>query len=98
MTTFWENELTIFFADFGINAVYGAATIKVLFHNAYEAATLFGQEIASANPFIEVKTADLEEIQVGELLTIDGVEYKVKDPPRPDGTGISIINLTKEGL
>ena len=94
---FWEDDLPIFFKDFAIDAEWNGKTIRAIFHNAYEAVTLFGSDIESKNPFVEVQDSDIEGIVPGDTITVGSVEYKVKDPPQPDGTGITILILTKEG-
>ena len=94
---FYETDLSAFFTDFAIDAEWNGKPIKIIFHNAYEAVTLFGSDIESKNPFVEVQDLDIEGIASGDVISIDSVEYKVKDPPQPDGTGITVLMLTKEG-
>lgn len=95
MTTFWENDLDIFFNDFGIDATYGANTIKVIFHNEYEVMTLFGGIVESKNPFLEIKDSDIVGATHSSTITIGGVAYNFIEI-RPDGTGITIVELSKD--
>jgi hypothetical protein len=93
---FWEDDLPIFFKDFAIDAEWMGKTIEAIFHNAYEAVTLFGSDIESKNPFIEVQDSDIQGIASGDTVTIDSVDYKVMGPPQPDGTGITLLMLSKD--
>ncbi len=93
--SFWVDDLDVFFADFGINATYGLSTIKVLFHNEYEAAALFNQEIESRNPYVEVKDSDVTGITHASTLVINSTTYHVKEV-KPDGTGITVLVLSKD--
>lgn len=92
---FWIDDLAAFFEDFGIDAVWNGTTFKVIFHNAYEAVTLFGSDIESKNPYIEAKDSDVAGIVKGNMLTVNGTAYKVMTP-QPDGTGITVIELSKD--
>jgi hypothetical protein len=95
MAAFGEEDLDCFFTDFAEEALWKGKTIPVIFHNEYEAVSLFSMEIASAHPFIEVKDLDIEGLVIGDPIKIKDTDYEVKDPPQADGTGISILILTR---
>lgn len=92
---FWEDDLALFFTDFAIDAEWAGKDIKVIFHNAYEAVSLFGADVESKNPFLEVKDSDIEDMGHDETITIAGVAYLVRSI-QADGTGISLIMLSKD--
>jgi len=92
---FYENDLPAFFTDFAIDAEWSGKTIKVIFHNAYEGVTLFGSDIESKNPFIEVQDSDIEGMAQRDVISITGTDYYVIGI-QPDGTGITILILSKD--
>lgn len=94
--TFWQDDLPIFFKDFGVDATWNSTTFKVLFHNAYEAVTLFNLDIGSKNVYVETKDSDVVGAKDGDPFTVNGVAYKVIGPPQPDGTGITVLELSKD--
>jgi len=89
------SDLSTFFEDQAIDALWNAVTYKVIFFNEYEAVALFGAEIESRNPHILVKESDFSGITHDSTITIGGVAYKVKSP-QPDGTGVMLIELSKD--
>ena len=88
-------DLDTFFSDFGVDAVWNNTTFKVIFHNAYEAVTLFGLDIESKNPYVEIKDSNVPGIAQGDAFTVNGTPYKVIGI-QPDGTGITILTLSKD--
>ncbi len=92
--SFWIDDLDLFFSDFAISADWNGKEIKIIFHNAYEAATLFGQDIESKDPYVEAQDSDVEGLVHGDVLEINSVSYQVREI-RPDGTGITAVMLTK---
>ena len=88
-------DLDTFFSDFGVDAVWNVTTFKVIFHNAYEAVTLFGLDIESKNPYVEAKDSDVVGIAQGNTFTVNATAYKVIGI-QPDGTGITILTLSKD--
>lgn len=84
---FVEN-LTAFFADFGVPATLGAATITVIFDAAY--ADPLG--IAGTEPRATCASADVAALVQGSPITIGGKAYTVRDK-QPDGTGITVLLL-----
>ena len=74
--------------------VWNAVAYKGVFHNEYEAAALFGGEIESRDPYVEVKESDFSGITHADTVTIDTVVYHIK-AREPDGTGLLILRLSK---
>jgi len=93
--SFGENDLGVFFSDFAIDANWKGTEVKVIFHNAYEAVTLFGSDIESKNPFVEVQDSDIEDMAQRDLIKIGGTNYYIINI-QADGTGITILMLSKD--
>jgi hypothetical protein len=91
-----QDDLSVFTdEDFGVDVVFGAATVKAIFHNEYESIPLFSGEVESRNPYIEGRASDFPNIAHDSIVTIGGVAYKAKEI-KPDGTGMTVIELSKD--
>lgn len=91
MPAAFVEDLTVFFADFGVPAVVGVApAVTVIFDKAYIAA-LMGR-VESVGPECVGRTADLDVLEQGDPITIDGVPYTVTGND-PDGTGLTVLQL-----
>jgi hypothetical protein len=80
--------------EFAVAAIYtptgGTATsIKVLFHDEYD--ELSGVE--NYRYWIEAKTSDMPAAKIDEPIVIEGITYKIKEPPHHTDDGTSIIEL-----
>jgi len=80
--------------EFAVAGIYtptgGTATsIKVLFHKEYD--ELSGAE--NYRYWLEAITSDVSAAKVDEPIVIEGVTYKIKEPPHHTGDGMSIIEL-----
>lgn len=85
-------DLSVFFADFGVPAVVGVDTaITVIFDKAY-IAQLNGR-LEGENPECLGRTEDIGDMQEGDPITIDGIPYTVVGAPQSDGTGLTILQL-----
>lgn len=92
------DDLAVYFdvtGGFAQNAVYTpdggvATTIPVIFDNI-EVPEL-GME--SAQIGCQAKTTDVAAAKPGETITIGGVTYKIKNPPRHNTGGITDIDLS----
>jgi hypothetical protein len=93
MAPFWIDDLDVFFRDFATEALWKGVEVKVIFHNEYEAVTLFAGQIESSHPYVEVKSSDIESAAHGDVLEIDGTQYYVS-AIKPDGTGITVLELS----
>ncbi len=89
------DDLPTFFADHGVDATWNGTTFKVIFHNEYEAVSLFGVEIESKNPFMEVKDTDIAGMAHGNTVTINATAYKVKNIQAGE-FGTKIVILSKD--
>jgi hypothetical protein len=92
MPAAFVEDLTLFFADFGVPAVVGVnPAITVIFDRAY-ISQLSGR-VAGSGPECLGLTADLGAMREDDTITIDGVPYSVAGEPQSDGTGLTILQL-----
>ncbi|MGB2832988.1 MAG: hypothetical protein WBC07_08525 [Methylotenera sp.] len=78
-------------SEFAVNASFNGQSFNVIFDNAYAE----GLGMAGTNPFITAKASDLGGAVAGELITVNGINYTVANPPASDGTGLVILQLEK---
>jgi hypothetical protein len=79
------------------DVTWDAVVYKGIFHNEYEAAVLYAGEIESKNPFVEMRDVDVPDLVHDDLLTIEGLNYRVIGI-QPDGMGMTIVKLNKEPI
>lgn len=81
-----------YFIDFGVNALIGAATVRVIFDRAF-IASMNGQ-VDATEPMCVIKSSDVtaQALVFGSAITISGIAYKVRGI-QPDGTGITTLML-----
>lgn len=83
-------DIPLFLADFGVDAIVGGVTVRVIFDNAYQAALGF----EASGPAVVGASVDLDAAVNGAPVTIaGGGSYTVSGPPEPDGTGITVLRL-----
>ena len=75
---------------FAVDAIIGAATVPVIFDNAYLAS--LGGMVESSGPQCAGKTSDLASAVQGTAITINGQAYTVTGN-QPDGTGMTTLQL-----
>lgn len=94
-------DLDVFFADFGVPAVYTplggeASDITVIVDNEFVAAQGIGLlGVDGSAPQALCKTSDVSDATREATLLIEGITYKVTEP-MPDGTGITTLRLSKD--
>jgi hypothetical protein len=93
---FYEMDLAGFFADFGEPAIVKGNEISVIFDDTYATVTPMDLEIGTSLPRATAKTADVETLVQGDILEIRNVSYRIKGPPESDGTGMTVLNLTRD--
>ena len=81
--------------EFAILATIGNASVKVIFDDAYTGVNLQSGEVGTSDPQIAARTADVSTVTQGTSVIINGVVYKVLNN-EPDGTGLSILRLSKD--
>jgi len=90
--SFFEDH-SQYFSDFGVTAAIGANSFSVIFDHEYFAVDIgeAGQE--HRQPFFTCISSDLPQGAAdGTVVTIGGTDYRIKNI-RPDGTGISVVDL-----
>ena len=100
-----ESDLTdVFFSsdDFAQAATYTpsggvAVSVNVIFDDEYTGTNLGTGEIDTAAPQVRVITGDVTGIKNGDTFIINSVTYYVISC-QPDGTGVSVVQLSKRGL
>lgn len=85
-------DLTAFFADFGVPATLGGTAVVGVYDNGYTlgAAGMLG--VASTQPTLTLPTAQVPADPVGQAVVVAGKSYLVAEH-QPDGTGISRLFL-----
>lgn len=85
--------VTSFFIDDTLleSCTFGSATIKVHFINEYD--PTLGAEMQG--PMMYCKTSDVSAMTHASSVTIGGVTYYVNEI-MPDGTGITVVRLSKD--
>lgn len=85
---------TDFSRDVLVGPVGSEVTIRAIFDNAYFSVEDSSSHVSTVKPFITCKTSDTTAMARGTRVVIGGVAYRVADK-RPDGTGISEVDLHK---
>lgn len=82
-------DLPAIFADFGVNATIGAATVRGIFDAAF--AEMLGF-VGGSSPQLLCASTDVTSVAEGTAVAIAAVNYTVAEI-RPDGTGITVLKL-----
>lgn len=90
-------EVSIYFTDFGTDALVGSTSIRVVFNNPFKAVSQFTGEVESSAPIALAMNTDIaaQNIQHGTVITIKAKTYKVIGL-QPDGEDLTILVLSKE--
>lgn len=97
----WD-DLTAFIDgdDFAVEAFIAQAgvTRRVLgiFDNPYLAAEANGYKMDSEEVTLTAIETTLAGIKRGATCSVEGTTYAVLDAPKPDGTGMAVLRLSKE--
>lgn len=91
----FTEDLTVFFDtdDFGVVATIGAASVNVIFDNAYlgiEGETV----VAATQPMVYARTSDVSSVVAGNTVIVNSVTYTVVGV-HPDGTGVTQLILRR---
>ena len=95
----FEN-LDVFLDDWDeaqIGSSKNPTTIQCIFDNGE--AEIFDERSAAPvlvkQPMLTAKSSDVDSLERNAWVYVDNTEYKVKVPPKSDGTGFSTVYLTK---
>lgn len=86
-------DLTVFFADWGVPALVGEGrpAVTVIFDKAY--ISLLRDHASGSSPECVGRTEDLAHLEEGDPIVIDGEPYSIAGDPQPDGTGLTYLQL-----
>ena len=90
---FVEN-LTCYFADFGVDATLHGAAVRVIYDNAYQAGAVGPYGMASSAPSLTLPTASVPASPVGKAVVVAGTNYTVAEH-QPDASGVSTLILER---
>lgn len=82
-------DTSAFFADFGVTATVGGASVRGDFNAAHEVA--FGL-VGGPRPVFLAATTDVSSATRGTAVVISGTSYTVAEV-QPDGTGMTLLIL-----
>jgi hypothetical protein len=94
---FDEDDLAFFFQDFGTVGTLDGQPVLVIFDNPVETEALGaygGAGVATAHPRARLRTAQVPASPFGKLLVIPQGRFTVREH-EPDGTGLSVLRLSK---
>lgn len=86
----FKEDLSAFFNEFAVAAVWQSKTVQVIFDKAY--AEQFG--MAGNNPIINAPESDFAGIARNQTVLVNSTNYTVQSH-EPDGTGLILIQLQK---
>ena len=91
----FTEDLSIFFADFGVDATLAAAPVRGIFDDDYVDSGLGARGMAGSGPAFTLASAQVPASPYGAALVVPGHgNYSVVEH-RPDGTGLSVLLLEK---
>ena len=92
-------DLDTMFDDdgFAVDAIIGAAPVKVIFDEPYEAVSPITGEVDTTAPKCLIRSADATAVVQGTAITIVGVSYTVMDV-QPGGQGLTELILSTEAI
>ena len=91
-------DLSVFFADFGVKAIIDGRTQTVLFDDAYTAALYAGVALDASRPAVRCISALNPGIKAGLDATVGAVDYIIR-AAEPDGLGATgLTRLVLEQL
>lgn len=95
MTLFYENDLAGFLQDFGESAIINGKEVTVIFDDEFKMAVPMGADVGSSSPTAIAMSSDVEGLAHGDAIEIRGTNYKISGPPKPDGTGFTVLVLSE---
>lgn len=71
--------------------------LKGIFDNAYFLQEIGDMDIDNTQPRLTCVLSDIAQVKKEDYAEIDGVKYDVTRNPQPDGTGMAVVVLAKQG-
>jgi hypothetical protein len=75
----FTEDMSVFFADFGVPAVFGAQSATVILDQPD--GQIFDGQLVTGDPSMVYISGELEGLAKGGVVTIDGTDYRVTQPP-----------------
>ena len=91
---FYEKYNKVFLKKFGRDVTFKGATISAIFDDAGSIQTSGDLAIIINEPQVKVLSSDVAGIKRNDLFIIDDVTFYANNAT-PDGTGFSIVTLSK---
>ena len=89
-------DRAILLDDFGVSATWSSTSVKGIFDNVYAAEDVGGGvAFAMTQPRFLCRTADINGMAEGDVITIESVGYYVRII-MPDGTGLTELAMEKQ--
>lgn len=76
--------------------VQATASVPVIFDSPGSIVTIGRVTMPIVKPQIRLRTSIVPNASKNDTFTVGGIEYKVAQPPQPDGTGMSVIVLAED--
>lgn len=89
----FTEDLTPFFAEFGVDVAVGGATVLAIFDNAYDVAALGPRGMSTTGPRLTLPTAAVPLSAYGTPVAVPGHGNFTVTEHQPDGTGLSVLLL-----
>jgi hypothetical protein len=77
----FAEDMSVFFnvADFGVPAIFGEHSATVILDQPD--AEIFDRQLVAGDVSISYVAGELEGLQKGSVINVDGIDYKVTHPP-----------------
>ena len=96
----FTEDLSIFFADFGVPCTFGAYAFTGILDTPDEALSMGGVNVLSTMYQLRCPRADViaSGMASDSIISVSGQAYKVRDIMRSDDGAISSMSLTKQAI
>lgn len=75
----FAEDMSVFFADFGVPAIFGELSATVIIDQPDT--EIFDRQLMAGDSSIIYVTGELEGLAKGSVITIDGADFRVTQPP-----------------
>jgi len=79
----------------GMTITVGGVSKIALFDNEYIDISLTDGDVGSSSPAVHCKSSDVSAAVKGTAVVVSAINYTVAAPPKPDGTGMTVLVLKK---
>lgn len=89
----FTEDLSLFFADFGVDATLSGQPVRGIFDRQYALQSLGDAGISGAEPAFTLTSASVPAAIFGATLVIPGQGSFTVREAQPDGTGLTVLML-----